>query len=87
MEFPTEKEFKRWWIGKVDGPNLLSFPRSVSCPMARFLQDHGYPWAVVDLRSWAPGAKDMRLRPMPVWAQKLREQLDRKYYGDSANER
>lgn len=36
MEFPgTKQEFDEWWVGKTD---VKGFPRTETCPIARFIE-------------------------------------------------
>ena len=75
--FPSEKQFTRWWVGKSD--RLVTQRRSSTCPITRYLREHGYPQALVGFSSWS--SMHGELATMPRWAQRLREKFDRQMRG------
>src|ERR1700680_3604776 len=53
QHFPTEEEFMAWWKGKED---ISAFgARTSTCPIARYLHEHGFPKAIVAVNFWTSG--------------------------------
>ena len=73
VTFPTEQEFNTWWVGKTDDDK---YPRSETCPLARFIREHGYPEASVSLNTWFSNNSDRLGGSLPGWAIRLRIYFD-----------
>lgn len=76
MTFPTEKQFRQWWQGKEDEKKLGQW-RQQTCPIARYLREHGHPDAVVISAVWYPSWVSFS-SPLPKWAVEAIKLFDRK---------
>ena len=74
MTFPSEEQFNHWWKGKAD---RSVYPRSQTCPLAKFLRENGYPGASVTTSVWFLSEEDAVGNSLPYWALKLRIYFDR----------
>lgn len=63
--FPTKREFDEWWKGKRDRDYG---DRTTTCPIARYLREHGSSSAWVGMTTWGDPSDRVEARKLPFWA-------------------
>jgi hypothetical protein len=81
-KFPSRIRFWLWWLGKTDVRDDKATPFvSASCPFARYLRAHGWPYAEVSSYCWFERGASFQPegRPLPTWARIKVRKFDSDY--------
>jgi hypothetical protein len=66
-QFPTKKEFVKWWDNKEDCNESLL--RTYTCPIAKYLRAHGYENASVGAYGYCLNSDELTsCKKLPDWA-------------------
>lgn len=77
-KFPTKKQFIEWWDNREDVLIKDRNLRIKTCPIARYLKEHDYPYVMAVSAITYNYVNDTYIEsmPLPKWAQKFISKAD-----------